>query len=73
MYDRTHTCGLTAAGDVYCVAYGGTIDARTYALVPLDLGVKLRSIAGQCGFGVDGKAYCWNYRTFKAQLVPGQL
>jgi hypothetical protein len=68
----TRTCGITAAGDMYCVAITGTAPALTYTLEPVDLGVKLRTFSGNCGIGVDGKAYCWRWRSLTAVLVRGQ-
>jgi hypothetical protein len=71
-FDQTQTCGLTAGGDMYCVAVTETTSNPTYALQPLDLGVKLKSFSGNCGIGLDDKAYCWRWNSLKAVLVPGQ-
>ena len=71
-FDWSQTCGFSAAGDIYCVRPAGTAPNYTYSLQPLDVGVKLKQFAGTCGLGVDGKAYCWPWRTLQAKVILGQ-
>jgi hypothetical protein len=70
---RTMVCGLTAAGDAYCVLPASfTGQNTTYSFQSIDLGVKLKSFSYNCGIGVDDKAYCWKWNSLKAVVVPGQ-
>jgi hypothetical protein len=66
------TCGLSAAGDMYCIKLTGS-DPISYSLEPADLGgLKLKRFSGSCGIGIDDKAYCWSEDWKTVRLIPGQ-
>lgn len=64
-------CGLTSSFDLYCA---GAFPANGGAKI--DLGVQLKRFFGNCGIGVDDRAYCWlidpatGVYTFRR--IPGQ-
>ena len=68
----SQTCGLNAAGDIYCIVATGSPPNYAYSLQQVDVGVPLKRFSGACGIGVDDKAYCWSYKDMKAKLVLGQ-
>jgi hypothetical protein len=71
--NNSWTCGLSAAGDMYCIKVTGPYTNYSYSLEPVNLGgLKLRRFAGTCGIGVDDKSYCWTYDRKTVKLVPGQ-
>jgi len=68
----TGVCGLSAAGDLYCVAEAGPSATRTFSLQRRDLGGrKFRSVSGNCGIALDDKVYCWTWGNV-VTVVPGQ-
>jgi hypothetical protein len=55
-------CGVTAAGDAYCIMFNEYQAAPSFALAPVASGMKFRSAdPGKeftCGIALDGLAYC---------------
>ena len=72
-FNYSSACGLSAAGDVYCIKATGASPNYSYSLEAVNLGgLKLKRFSGTCGIGVDDKAYCWSYDRRTVRVVPGQ-
>jgi hypothetical protein len=72
-FNYSSTCGLSAAGDTYCIKATGTSPNYSYSLEAVNLGgLKLKRFSGTCGIGLDDKAYCWTYDRRTVRPIPGQ-
>jgi hypothetical protein len=59
-------CGLSGSGELLC----GSNTVSGFSSTPLWSGFRFRTLFGNCGVGVDNKAYCWDLTSMWA--VPGQ-
>jgi alpha-tubulin suppressor-like RCC1 family protein len=66
--NRTHACGLTVGGDLYCwgaflpAAIRTRLGATSYSPVHIAKGVKFKDLLGPgsvCAIATDGRALCW--------------